>query len=151
MPGQARREGKTCFINSIAYASRVQALRGAPALAPPAKNFSVIVLRVQFTDKPFATDTATASQFFQNVQNYYKENSFDVFVPTFTLSPIIDLPRSEASYGQNCSGDGACKVPLLISESIAEAEPFVNFNDFDQVMIYHAGYGEEANLSLIHI
>jgi M6 family metalloprotease-like protein len=113
-------------------------------LATPLTNYSVIVVRVQFSDKAFATDTATAADFFQKVQDYYKENSFDVFVPTFTLSPVISLPRSEASYGQNCGEDYACKVPLLISESISQAEPFVDFTAFDQVMIYHAGTGEES-------
>lgn len=145
VPGQARRGGKSCYINSTAYASRVRALRGAPSLAPPTKNYNVIVLRVQFWDKHFATNTTTAASFFQKVQNYYKENSFDMFVPDFTLSPVISLPRSEASYGQNCGADVACKVPLLISESISLAEPLLDFTNFDQIMIYHAGYGEEAN------
>lgn len=144
LQGGGRGGEKTCYNNPTVFTNRARVLRGAFPLASPTKNYSVIVLRVQFTDKIFTTDTSTASDFFQKVQDYYKENSFDVFVPTFTLSPVLSLPRTEASYGRNCGEDYACKVPLLISESISQAEPFVDFTSFDQVMIYHAGTGEES-------
>jgi M6 family metalloprotease-like protein len=117
--------------------------RGAQSVTRPLPNYKVIVLRVQFQGTSFSTNQATT--FFQRVQDYYVENSYGAFTPTFTISPIFSLTGTEATYGANCPGDVGCRAPRLISESISSATPSIDFTLYDQVMIYHAGFGEEAN------
>jgi M6 family metalloprotease-like protein len=144
-PGQESMAGmKTCYVNHVALEKRVLATRGAPALAaPPALlNPRVLVLRVQFSDTSFVSDQSAG--FFQDVQDFFVENSFGIFRPDFTMSPIFTLPGNEAAYGNNCGGDIACHIDELITDALAAANPAINFNNYDQIMIYHAGYGEES-------
>jgi M6 family metalloprotease-like protein len=144
-PGQEPMAGmKTCYVNHVALEKRVLAARGAPALAaPPALlNPRVIVLRVQFLGTSFVSDQSV--DFFQDVQDFFVENSYGVFRPIFTISSIFTLPGTMATYGNNCGGEIACHVDELITAALAAANPSINFNDYDQIMIYHAGFGEES-------
>lgn len=145
-PGQEVRIGmKTCFVNRQGMERRVSAFRGSPALmgASPMPNPRVLVLRVQFADLSFGSTDLSAG-FFQQVQDYFVENSYETFRPTFTISSIFSLPGTLATYGNNCGDNPGCNVPSLILAASAAANPSIHFNDYDQVMIYHAGYGEES-------
>lgn len=114
---------------------------GAPVI--PLPSYQVLVLRVQFTDRAFLP-SSDPGVFFQQVREYYSENSFGAFEPTFTLSPVFSLPRNMAFYGENCGEDIACRTHFLIDASTEAATPAIDFTDYDQIMIYHAGFGEES-------
>ena len=141
-PGQAWPGGKACFVNSKAAANRLSPALGAAGFASLPPSYNIFVIRVQFPDRALTTNTASA--FFQKVQEYYKENSFNNFSPIFTIGPVFTLPNVEAVYGGNCGGDVACHVPRLIQDSVSAAIPSIDFRQYDQIMIYHAGYGEES-------
>lgn len=149
-PGQISGAKNTCHVNSSVREGRAFGGFGAPTIFPPAKNYSVLVLRVQFSNLSFG-GTDNSATFFQNVQDYYNENSYGVFRPTFTISSVFTLSNTLAHYGNNCGQDVSCNVPGLITDAVAAANPSVDFNGFDQVMIYHAGYGEESTGTGSHI
>lgn len=133
---------RTCFVNRVA-AGRAASARVAGAPVIPLPDYQVLVIRVQFTDRAFLPSSDPAV-FFQQVRAYYSENSYGAFEPTFTLSPVFSLPQNMAFYGQNCGEDIACRTHYLIDASTEAAAPAIDFNDYDQIMIYHAGFGEES-------
>lgn len=149
-PGQSSGAQNTCHVNSSAREVQVTGGFGAPVLIPPAKNFSVLVLRVQFSNLSFGGVDHSVT-FFQDVQNYFSENSYGVFRPTFTISSVFTLPNTQAFYGNNCGQDVSCNASRLITDAVAAADPSINFSGFDQVMIYHAGFGEESTGTSSHI
>lgn len=144
-PGQSTGAKNTCHVNSSVRAGRAAGGFGAPFFAPspPTKNYSVLALRVRFSNVFFG-GTDHSSAFFQQVQDYFDENSYGVFRPTFTISSVFTLSNTLAYYGSNCGQDVSCNVSRLIADAVAAANPSIDFNNFDQVMIYHAGYGEES-------
>jgi M6 family metalloprotease-like protein len=117
----------------------------------------VFVLRVEFSDVHIATTTSLAvtESFFQRVSQYFSENSYGVFVPTFTVSPTIyTLSSPLAYYGANsgslCPGDVdnvVCGVDQLFTDARTAAAG-LDLSAFDHLMIYHAGYGEETTSTL---
>lgn len=160
LPGGHRPgDRSTCRVNGEALGRRVASLRaqarGAAPLAPPSPlNPTVYVLRVDFSGTAMSASLATTRNFFQQVQDYYVENSYGVFVPTFTVSPVVyTLGHTLAYYGANsgalCSGinDVTCGVGELFADATTAAAA-VDFSPYDHLMIYHAGSGEESNTSL---
>ncbi len=139
-PGQPAWAKNTCHVNSSVRAGRAF---GAPFLAPPTKNYSVLVLRVRFSNVSFG-GTDLSATFFQQVQDYFNENSYGTFLPTFTISNVFSLPNPMSYYGNNCGEDVSCNATDLLADAISVANPSIDFNGFDHVMIYHAGYGEES-------
>ncbi|MBP9127951.1 MAG: M6 family metalloprotease domain-containing protein [Elusimicrobia bacterium] len=142
-PGLGDNTGRrTCFVNRAAAVRAASArVAGAPVL--PLPNYQVLVLRVQFTDRTFLP-SSDPSIFFQQVRDFFSENSYGSFQPTFTLSPVFSLPQNMAFYGQNCGEDIACRTHYLIDASTEAAAVSLDFRDYGQIMIYHAGFGEES-------
>ncbi|HMU96957.1 MAG TPA: hypothetical protein PKA08_09280, partial [Elusimicrobiota bacterium] len=151
LPGGHRPgDRSTCRVNGEALGRRVASLRaqarGAAPLAPPSPlNPTVYVLRVDFSGTAMSASLATTRNFFQQVQDYYVENSYGVFVPTFTVSPVVyTLGHTLAYYGANsgalCSGinDVTCGVGELFADATTAAAA-VDFSPYDHLMIYHAG------------
>ncbi|MBI4396346.1 MAG: M6 family metalloprotease domain-containing protein [Elusimicrobia bacterium] len=146
----------TCSVNVPEMRRRIGALkaakaRGAPSAPPTLSNPHVIVLRVDFSNLAMTTDLTAAQTFFENMRNFYVENSFGVFVPTFTVSTggagtngAFRLPGTLATYGADCGDDVACNDQKLFDDSKSKAEPAYDLTQFDHVMIYHAGNGEET-------
>ena len=139
-----------CRINASAMSERVGALRSARAmkvLPPPntLTNPKVLVLRVQFSDTVMTTSLSVAQTLFQQVQDYYRENSYGVFLPTFTItSAVYSMPRALAYYGADCPGDVACNTGRLFMDAVAAAAGDVTFANYNHLMIYHAGLGQES-------
>lgn len=159
LPGGHRPgDRSTCRVNGEALGRRVASLRaqarGAAPLAPPSPlTPTVYVLRVDFSGTAMSASLATTRNFFQQVQDYYVENSYGVFVPTFTVSPVVyTLAHTLAYYGDNsgalCSGinDVTCGVGELFADATTAAAA-VDFSPYDHLMIYHAGDGEESTAS----
>ena len=88
LPGLGDHTGRrTCFVNRAA-AVRTASARVAGAPVIPLPSYQVLVLRVQFTDRAFLP-SSEPGVFFQQVREYYSENSFGAFEPTFTISPVF--------------------------------------------------------------
>ncbi len=158
--GRSPGDGPTCKINVAASERRLTALRlqarGAPEAAayalPSPLNPKVIVLRVEFSDLAIASSTAETEAFFQKIQDFFVENSYGVFTPTFTVSAVFTLGDTLAFYGANsgalCPGDGnniACGINKLFTDAITAADPSIDFSTFDHLMFFHAGLGEETS------
>jgi M6 family metalloprotease-like protein len=114
------------------------------------------VVRVDFSDKGMtsAGSLTNAQTFFTNVRAFYAENSYTTFLPVFTVTNRTSggsagLQGSYrlglmSTYGADCGSDVACNDPQLFSEATAAAAVDYTMTNFDQIMIYHAGDGQET-------
>jgi M6 family metalloprotease-like protein len=140
-----RPQGRTCFIDQEAVRLRSQGGPSSQSLPQPL-NPRVIVIRVDFSDLSMGLTKSETETFFDLVQDFYVENSYGVFVPSFTVTNIVHRLGSLATYGADCGADIACRDIVLRQEAIAaENNSGRDFSEFDQVMIYHAGNGQESS------
>jgi len=141
-----RPSGPTCFLNKSAAGLNAARLSGAVLLgapAPPAPR--VLVIRVDFMDEPMTASQSDSEAFFARVREYYLENSYGVFQPTFTVTASVHRLGSLATYGADCGGDIACHDAQLRADAVtAENTAGRDFSTFNHVMIYHAGHGQET-------
>jgi len=106
-----------------------------------AQTKKIIVVRVRFPDGPAITTSKTDTEaFFAKCQKYYAENSYGLLTVTATVTgSAYTLPSSIGNY--NNESDTA--LALLRTDTVALSSGDVNFGNYDYMMIYHAGYGEE--------
>ena len=102
-----------------------------------------------FNQAGYANDNATGS-----VYDFYKENSFNQLDLSVTVAGPFTAAHNMAYYGANDDGNDV-NPRELVREAILQADPFVNYADFDNdgdgtvdgVYVIYAGYGEEAGAS----
>lgn len=142
-------EGPVCFLNRTLvqqHAHRLRTKGDRRPFAPPSlTNPRVLVIRVQFTDLPSSRSLADSNVFFDRVSGFFSENSYGLFVPTFTVSAETHTAGSLATYGADCGGDVACRNEDLRGAAIAaEVNAGRDFSAFDQIQILHSGFGQET-------
>lgn len=159
-PGGSRPGNKTtCGVNPSEMEPRrarmMERLRGlAPTVSPPTPlTPKVFVLRVQFSDVTIAASPSATALFFQRASDYFNENSYGVFVPTFTVSAgVVTLSHPLSYYGANsgalCPGE-TNDVTCALGEMLSEIQTAVGAgplgpDTYDHLMLYHAGAGEES-------
>ncbi|MGQ0644374.1 MAG: M6 family metalloprotease domain-containing protein [Elusimicrobiota bacterium] len=162
-PGVRGPSKSPCRLNVPAAQARVKALRslgvrGAPAAPPAPLNPEVLVIRVDFADDPLGTNFGDASTFYTSVRNFFIENSYNLFQPSFTITVCgtgcgangAYRLGNKAAYGDDCllpddSYDVACRTGDLFDDAVAAANADGrDFSQFDHIMIYHAGPGQET-------
>jgi M6 family metalloprotease-like protein len=137
-----------CRVNVAASLRHAEALRVggrfAPGAPPVLATPPVVVLAVDFTDTPIVNG-ASMAVFFQSVRDYYLENSYGVFAPTFTITSTLHLPNTLAYYGADQpDGDPANYAALIADVKTAVSNASLDLTPYVEMMIYHAGYGEES-------
>jgi M6 family metalloprotease-like protein len=169
LPGRPHR-GNTCLGGDPNAAQvRLQAYREALRMgvlpAPPTvKNPQVLIIRVDFSDQVMTQTAAQSQVSFDKVSAFYAENSYGVFVPSFTVTNdgtggqgAYRLPRTlRGTYGPDCGTIGSCggqdiacndappANPNLRDDSVNKVSSNYKFSNYDHLMILHAGNGEEA-------
>ena len=86
----------------------------------------------------FREQLAYLAQYYQVVS--YGALQIEAVVP----DTIFAAPRTMAYYGNNDSI--ATRQVRLYEEAVMQADPLVNFPDYDVVMVIHAGAGEETDI-----
>ncbi|MFO7895584.1 MAG: T9SS type A sorting domain-containing protein [Candidatus Cloacimonadales bacterium] len=118
---------------------------------------NILVLRVEFSDVKFITepqypdflphDEAYFSKYLEHLSSYYRDNShgnYDLSLDNFTIHPqVFTAPQTMAFYGEDNSG----KTALLVSDLIELADPEIDFSLYDGFIVFHAGAGQEADLT----
>jgi M6 family metalloprotease-like protein len=107
-------------------------------IAPQTKK--MIVVRVDFLGGPtMSTSKADAEAFFAKFASYYSENSYGRLKVDVTVTDTVyTLPS--VSYYNNETGSALTKLRTDVN-GLSAAD--INYADYDYMMIYHAGYGEE--------
>ena len=122
-----------------------------------------MVLLVQFADVKFAPEHTQAvfQDFFNkenytdygmtgSVRDYFREQSYGKFVPEFDVVGPLTAANDMAYYGRHSGNNSDSYVQELVKEACLQADPLVNFADYDWdgdgeadlVYMVYAGYSE---------
>ena len=124
------------------------------------------VILVGFSDKAFTKTTAQFNSFFNtsgysennaigSVWDYYNENSFGQFTPTFEVLGPVTLDNNMAYYGANDSSDNDKLPEMALVHAAQKLDGTVDFSRYDNdgdgtvefVIFYYAGYDEAQGAS----
>ncbi|MCK9223941.1 MAG: M6 family metalloprotease domain-containing protein [Candidatus Muirbacterium halophilum] len=108
-------------------------------------NKSILVIKVRFTDEAMVTSDPAIVSLFDNVKTFYSENSRNLTNLNFTFTTIYALPNTYAYYGADSGGIDTNVANYFITAALSNADPDVNFNSYDHVVILHAGSGQESD------
>ncbi len=119
------------------------------------------VILVGFKDKAFTKTAAQFTSFFNtsgysennaigSVWDYFNENSFGQFTPTFEVLGPVTLDNNMAYYGANDSDDNDVLPEMALVHAAQKLNSTVDFSRYDNdgdgtvdfVIFYYAGYDE---------
>jgi M6 family metalloprotease-like protein len=132
---------------------RVQTNRSGRPVLPQ----NILVLRVDFPETSFdmtadypdylAHDEAYAARCMFHLHEYLMDNSRGAYDPTFTISPLITVPKAMAYYGDDNESGHSVE---FVRDAIETADAVCDFSAYDAVVIFHAGAGQESDLNDNH-
>jgi M6 family metalloprotease-like protein len=135
-------------IGGAADPSRVFRGYDRDQLAPrsaPLGDFRVLALRVDFEDQPMDSSAAYFERLLLFLTEHYETTSGGQLRLQTTLSPsVYRLPQTMAWYGLDDSI--GVREAVLCYDAVQVADPEVNFADYDQVVMFHAGPGQESDV-----
>ena len=124
------------------------------------------VILVGFSDKAFTKTAAQFNSFFNtsgysennaigSVWDYFNENSFGQFTPTFEVLGPVTLDNNMAYYGGNNSNDDDKLPEMALVHAAQKLNSTVDFSRYDNdgdgtvefVIFYYAGYDEAQGAS----
>jgi len=124
---------------------------------------NILVLRVQFSDIYFQSvpsypdsignpnlvhDKAYFERWMLHLADFYGDASHHQYIINYTVSDFVyNLPNTMAYYGGDTSQESDARVPDMILETIEMADPDINYNLYDAIIIFHAGAGQESDVN----
>jgi len=128
--------------------------------SPSTGTNKVIVIPVEFlvggddyTGEPSGsmtiyTSTSSIADLFEDVSEYYDENSYGLLTVDFDISPnIYPMPHPMDTYGANGTPQEEWdRYYALFQDATSDADIDVDFSQYESIIIFHAGWGEESDL-----
>jgi len=119
---------------------------------------NILVLRVQFSDVQFQStavypdflvhDHAFFDRWMIHLRDFYEEASRGQYILNYHLpQTVFTLANPMAYYGEDTSETIDVKVEEMIAELVALADPEINFNQYGGLIVFHAGSGQESDIS----
>jgi len=108
-------------------------------------NYRVLAVRVAFSDTPIDSSTAYFNRLLFFMNQYWSQ----VTAGQVTLQPtlwdsVFTLPHPMAYYGDDAHFQE--RVVFLVRDMVALADSTVDFRQYDSIVIFHAGQGQEADV-----
>lgn len=133
---------------------------GSPAYkqgSKPVPN-DIVVLRVQFNDVQFkadtgypdylAHDTAFFDRWMLHLGDFFADASHQAYdLDYYIHQQVITLPQTLAYYGADSSEAIDARLKEFTQAVFDQADPVINFSQFDGVIIFHAGAGQESDIN----
>jgi len=121
---------------------------------------SVLVLRVQFTDKQFisipaypdslAHNTAFFERWMLHLTDFYADASHDAYHISYAVYPnVYTLNHTMAYYGQDTSERSDLRREQMVADLVQAADADIDFGDYDAIIVFHAGSGQESDINSI--
>ncbi len=121
---------------------------------------NVLVLRVQFSDVQFQAqavypdslvhDWAFFDRWMVHLSDFFYDASHGQYILNYYLPGfVITLPNTMAYYGSDTSDKYDARVEQMVQEAIWAADPDVNYSQYDAVIMFHAGAGQESDIERI--
>lgn len=110
--------------------------------APPIQNHSVIVILAELSDVPYSkTRSQINSTVFTDMRSYYEEVSYDKMTITGNTTDWVHLSNTTIQYG---SDDYSW---WLVRDVVKNVDTYVNFADYDKVVVVHSGNDQASSHS----
>lgn len=119
---------------------------------------NVLVLRVQFSDVRFQStpvypdylphDHAYFDRWMLHLSDFFYDASQGQYTLNYYLpQTVYTLSRPMGYYGEDTSETIDARVEEMIAELVALADPEINFNLYGGLIVFHAGPGQESDIS----
>ncbi|MFC1501408.1 M6 family metalloprotease domain-containing protein [Elusimicrobiota bacterium] len=138
--GNTEKTMSAANINKLKASGAIRLDEKMLGVIAPTEN-KILVIRVGFADKAMAEPIATATTFMSSVRDFYSENSYGLFTASSTVSVSSYTLLAISNYND----ESVEAIYKLLNDTINAANPDIDFSQFDHVMIYHAGFGEEMS------
>jgi len=129
-------------------ATGVQALSATePAAGDPITlgTLRILAIRVDFSDQPIDSTQLYFERLLLFQNQHYTDSSAGQLTLHSTLAPsVYRMPESMAYYGLDDSI--GVRQAVLARDAVRAADPFVDFEEYDQVVLFHAGPGQESDV-----
>ncbi len=137
--------------------------RPSELFGPGAENKSrtlpqhVLVLRVQFSDTAFQSvaaypdelphDRAFFERWMLHLTDFYAAASHNQYLLDYTVyNTVFNLSNTMSYYGNDTDDEYDTRVPDMILELIQMADIDIDFSQYDAIVVFHAGPGQESDL-----
>lgn len=135
---------KPCHILRGDALKSLQKRRAARLRAPQdglPRTEKVIVIRVKFIGEHFQKTQAQTEAFFEDLKKYFLENSYGLYTVSTTVT------SNEYAIGpiEWYNGETEDDLRRLRNDAVNAADTDIDFRNYDYVMIYHTGMGQEED------
>ncbi len=149
-------------------ASDAEAAAGDDSTIPAASSLSakhrtgdlpqnILVLMVEFSNVHFRLepaypdslvhDAAFFERWMLHLADFYLDASHSAYEMNYTVYPqAFRLPRSMSYYGSDSSEKTDANLPQMLPDLMPLCSPLINFSDYDGLIIFHAGPGQETDI-----
>ncbi len=106
---------------------------------------NLLVILVEYTDETHSfTPAQIETVAIDTLDAYYNEISFGLQRVTGDTTAWLQLGNDRENYVSGTSYPSDPRFNLIV-DAINAADPYVNYNDYDDVTIVHAGQGQESS------
>ncbi len=117
---------------------------------------NLLVFRVQFSDVKFNLQGNTPDKlphnydyfekYMEHLQEYLLDASHGAYTLNFTvMDSVITLDKPMGFYGDD--DEWSARIAQFIVDVIDKSDPIVDFSQYDSFMIFHAGAGQESDVT----
>ena len=121
---------------------------------------NILVLRVQFLDLSFVSvpsfpdslvhNSAFFDRWMLHLADFYNDASHGRYALNYTLwDQVFTMSHPLAYYGADTPEMIDVRVEAMVAELIAMADPAIDFRQYGGIIVFHAGPGQEADISSI--
>ena len=115
----------------------------------------VPVILANYTDVTF--NNTDYSAYISSLQQYWADNSFGQYTPSFDVIGTVSLSHNQKYYGENDYYDDDMRPDEMVQEACNLAEDLADFTQYDQdgdgkidaLVVIYAGQGEKYGVSNI--
>jgi M6 family metalloprotease-like protein len=121
---------------------------------------NILVLRIQFSDLAFKAtaahpdflphDEAFFNRWMVHLKDFFTDASHGAYELNYTMYPqVLTMPHPISYYGRDTAVKIDENLPRIIPDFLAQIDASVDFSSYGGVIIFHAGAGQESDISSI--
>lgn len=138
------------FNNNILKGSHISAIKSRQNLIN-----NILVLRIEFPDLQFNAESRFPSfhphneeyfdKYMQHLKNFYLDASHGKYELNYHIAPNVYVANNSFQWYGDDNFEAERRV-LLVNELIQKADNDIDFNNFEAVIVFHAGAGQESDI-----
>ncbi len=147
VPGKKGPQAPRYTHAPIAGADRPSIFKSGAARAPSlgAQIYTVLAVRVAFSDTPIDSSTAYYDRHLLFLNQYWDQVSDgQVTLATTLWDSVFTLPQPMAYYGDDDRFQE--RMVFMVRDLVAAADSTIDFRLYQSLFIFHAGAGQEADV-----